>query len=47
MKELCYLDLHRGLKSHGVDAIPHMWEIVDDERFTLRMEEVSFGGTLT
>jgi hypothetical protein len=26
--------------------MPHTWESIDDERCTLRVEDVAFGGTL-
>jgi hypothetical protein len=29
-----------------MDAIPHEWVTTDDERCTLRVEDVAFGGTL-
>jgi hypothetical protein len=47
MKELFHLDLHRGLKSHEMDARPRMWKTIDDECCILRIKEVSFGGSLT
>jgi hypothetical protein len=32
--------------AHGMDAIPCIWETMDDECCTLRMENVAFGGSL-
>jgi hypothetical protein len=29
-----------------MDAIPYIWETMDDECCTLRMENVAFGGSL-
>jgi hypothetical protein len=46
MKELCHLDLHRGLEAHEMDARPHVWGTIYDELFTLKMKDVSFGGFL-
>jgi hypothetical protein len=46
VKELCHLDLHRGLEAHEMDARPHVWGTIDDERCTWKMKDVSFGGTL-
>jgi hypothetical protein len=39
-------DLHRGLEAHEMDARPHVWAIFDDERCTLMMEDIAFGGIL-
>jgi hypothetical protein len=32
--------------AHRMDVIPHIWVTTDDESFTLRMEGISFGGSL-
>jgi hypothetical protein len=29
-----------------MDAMPRTWDTIDDENFTLRVEDVAFGGTL-
>jgi hypothetical protein len=35
-----------GLKAHEMDARPHVWGTIDDERCTWKMKENAFGGIL-
>jgi hypothetical protein len=46
VKELHHLDLHRCLEAHDMDARPHVWGTIDDERCTWKMKDIAFGGTL-